>query len=181
MAQKLGERIHFTTVSKLETGKMQFSLEWADAFASVLEVPTSTFFMHYDLLNLPKRIPVYIGLEFVRDRSNVAPNSYATYLTKREDLFGIFVTNIQDTVSDGGVGTVIVDPTRTSLREGGVYVVANDDDRELIVGLYRETLGIPRIVSWPSTRTELFYIPEDDVEVFGEVVEFQRTLVSRNS
>lgn len=180
VAEKLGHGTHFTTVSKLEKGKMTFTYEWAKLFAQALDVSASVFHMPYESAHMPKRVPVYTSLSDVINPSS-APDHYTSYMGLSDSVFGYTFLGYPDIVSELVYYTAIVDNARAHPAPNRVYLIEHDDHSEPIIGIYRNDSNLDRIVPWPKPVDGMFWLSEGKIKFLGEVLELQRMLVSRNS
>lgn len=181
VASRVGNDTHFTTIAKLETGKMNFTYDWSRELGRALGVPASVFFMPYDVLNEAKRIPVYTSLGDAMNRADTAPNHYTSMSTSKDELFGVSVLGAPDLVADIVMHTLIFDPSDTKLKEGGVFLISDSRAPEGIIGLHRKKEDVQAIIPWPAPRELIHFLDPTTVTVFGRAVEVQRPLVSRNS
>lgn len=177
VAKRIGNDTHFTTIAKLETGKMSFTYDWSRELGRALGVPAGIFFSPYGVLNVEKRIPVYTSLTDAMNRHNNAPSHYTSMTTSKDDLFGVAVLGAPDIVADLVLHTLIFDPHETELRNGRVYLVADSEAAEGIIGLYREREDIQAIVPWPTPKELPHRIDKETVNVFGIAIEVQRPLI----
>lgn len=180
LAAKISPDTHFTTIAKLETGKIRFNYEWAQAFALALSVPINIFYMPYEVSNIARLVPVYIVIEDALHRRSVAEDHYTAYLSPKENLFGVVVFAPADVQSETVMYTAIVDPDRTSLRDQEIYLFTDPVMPGGRVAMYKDDAGVARWVGWPSPLDGPHPFYKDGSRIHGQVVELQRTLVSRN-
>lgn len=180
VAERLGDGTHFTTVAKLEKGKMVLTYDWARSLASVYGISANVLHMPYEALNQAKRIPVFTAIHDIANRAHAITDSYTSFNTASESLFGYPVLGTPDMVSICPLYTAIVDPNRTTLKMRNVYLFQLVDSEEGIVGIFRDELGFQSILPWPRSGDPIILSDDARPIVHGQVLELQRTLASRN-
>lgn len=181
VADRIGDGTHFTTVAKLERGKMQFTYEWAREFARALGVPANAFYMPYDIRNGPKKVPAYTSVVDIINREFEAPSHFEACMSKQANLVALTFSGAPDIVSELVMHTAIIDPDKTRLHDGGVYILKTPDHEDGLVAVYRSRSGPPRFAPWPNVSPEIRMAEDDEIHVVGTVIEIQRRLSSRNS
>ncbi|WP_230771113.1 helix-turn-helix domain-containing protein [Sphingomonas sp. Leaf4] len=180
VAKRVGGETHFTTVAKLETGKMNFTYDWCRAIGQALGVPSGIFFLPYEVKNTAKRIPVYIGTSDAINRDNITPHHYTYVATSKSDLFAVTVIGLPDILSDLVMQEIIFDPAESELRNGAVFLVADNEIPDGLIALYRKGAEYSSFIPWPVLRDTPHFPDNSSLVVFGRAVEIRRELVSRN-
>jgi transcriptional regulator with XRE-family HTH domain len=180
VAARIGGGTHFTTISKLEKGTMQFTYDWARALAAVYGISASVLHMPYEVENTAKQIPVYNSINDAAHRDISAADYFIGFLTSSDALFGYTIIGFADAVSDFSAYTAVVDPNRRDLLNRSVYLFEIPGLDEGLVGIYRSKGAYPAIVPWPRSGDIVFLTDEVRPIVHGEVIALERILASRN-
>ncbi len=126
-----GQEVHFTTVAKIERSQRQLTAQWAKRFAEALGVTPAEISSDFDMLAGPqqaRQVPV-IGLVAAGNWREAVQETerYIAALAEGRNTFGLTVAGrSMDQIAPEG-STVMVDPDRLELHDGGFYVVMNGD------------------------------------------------------
>ncbi|SFP98785.1 helix-turn-helix domain-containing protein [Sphingomonas rubra] len=180
VAARLNNGTHFTTISKLEKGKMLFTYDWARQLATVYGITAGVLHMPYEAMNSAKRIPVFVSLDDVVNRGESAADHYAALVTAADDLFGFIIRGTPDIASPVVIYTAIIDPKRSRLVSGNTYLFVMNESDEGLVGIYKADDLHSYIIPWPRAGDPVFLEAAPAPRVLGLVVELQRTMASRN-
>lgn len=180
VASRVGGGTHFTTIAKLENGKMLLTYDWARKLAPVLNVTTLSLMMAEEHDHPAKTIPVFAGLADIIRRTEAPAASRTAYLTHRDNLFGYNFIGSPDIGGETSLYTAIIDPDQCDLINGVTFAIAEYNSGSCIIGVYRSE-GVPRIIPWPAVKEQPIFLAEGDTEVLGIVLELQRHLWRRDS
>jgi transcriptional regulator with XRE-family HTH domain len=159
LAAQLGA-VHFTTVGKLETGKMKFTAEWIQSIAEALHVTPASLVNSRFAPESVKMTPLYSGLSMGPDGEafkDAEAFAEIPVLTVASRCYSVLVPD---------------DETNPHLAFGHWYITIDPDDRHMIHGgLYAMRFPEARSVSFASFRVDsasLVAWPSGTVESLGE-------------
>lgn len=177
VADKIGDGTHFTTISKLEKGKMEFTHGWGRLLAQVYGVEATLFHMPFSSLDMPKRIPIYTNIWDILAEPKGPPDYYDSYMGESDTVIGYQFNSYPDIVSELPIYRAIVETLRTDPKPNKVYMVRHEDVNEPVIGIYRQGgEDGDRIVPWLHPLDALFYFSERKMDFLGEVLELRRLI-----
>lgn len=169
LAEMLDGETHFTTIAKLETGRMKMSLEWAEKLSAALQVQSSYFLTSLSGIVSTRTIDLFSidEIKFLNEELEFG-EPLGTTITPigGANAFGLgVVLNIGAAPAEGAA---IVDPDLKEVRTDKMYLV-HSPGRPLAIYSFE---GSPaRFVEWlgGDFNTDL-YIGRDTFAVAGTVV-----------
>lgn len=169
LAQKLGEGVHFTTIAKLETGKMRLSTDWLFKIAAALDVtPLSLIWEKLDSQNV-KAVPLFASNPWppeVGSNGDWVPLGHSPSMFGSEKAFAVALAGPSDNYSDEPLYQVVIDPALHRLRDGEPF--AFNVKGHVRVGIYRD--GPARFEQWLSAKPGLMLVGTEPFELLGRIV-----------
>ncbi len=147
LAAKLGEDVHFTTIAKLETGRMRLTEAWANRLASALDAHPAEMLAEEGSVGAARKIPVYDAEDITfADGTLSLPDMAGEILATRGSTKS-FALRIEFRMHLPNVrGFVQIDPNLTAVEIGKTYLLWHDND--LIIAPFLD--GPARFEPWIS-------------------------------
>lgn len=176
VADKIGDGTHFTTISKLEKGQMEFTYGWGRLFAQAYGVSATLFHMPSSSIDMPKRIPIFTHIRDILGEPSGPPEYYDSYMGNSDTIFGYQFGSYPDIVSELTIYRAIVDKIHGAPKPEKVYLISHEDLDEPVIGIYRTGGDGDRIVPWLHPLDALFYFSEKRMTFLGKVLELRRII-----
>lgn len=166
VAAALGDRVHWTTIGKIERGQMKLTMPWVQRFSEVYNASPLDILGFGNFEKNVAKIPLY-GIEYaLRGASEIPPPEAYVYIqTDRKNVFAFtYKAPLEFPFKDNG-GFICVDADERSLSLHAAYLLKLDTGR-LQIGTYSS--DPPRLDLWQSDRPTVV-IGERMFEVIGRV------------
>jgi transcriptional regulator with XRE-family HTH domain len=168
LAERMGDGVHFTTISKLERGTMTLTYDWAKKIASTLPIsPMELISENYKRTGY-NSVPLYSYYSWTPEKGVVGAEQlgWIPSMSGGQSSFALgFFPHDEIRDQETPLNSVI-DPERRALQEGVLYAIYPDDNFRTMIATFR--LDPPRL-SVDGTRHE-FILGEKSVVVIGQVV-----------
>lgn len=172
VANQVSEDTHFTTIAKLETGKMKMTDEWARKLAEVLSVPYQAILAPMTDPLAARAVPVYNIDDLTWDGSKLAfgaPETTTVVTVGGLKTYALAVMLSVDTPE--GPGIVVIDPDETQIRSEKLYLIAAHGNSKPMLALFEPDPA--RFVAWikhEDDRVSNIEIGQTPFAVLGRVV-----------
>lgn len=124
LAAKVGEDVHFTTIAKLETGRMRLTEAWADRLAVALDIHPADLLADEGTLAAVRKIPVYNADEISLNGDVVEwPKPTGELVSTRGGKNGFALQIEFNLHRPSVVGYVQIDPNQSELYLDGTYLL----------------------------------------------------------
>ncbi len=176
LATRMGETVHFTTVAKLETGKLKFTNDWLDLAADALGVSRMEFVTDkFSILNI-RPVGLFAGDPWPPPIKNGVwvPDGYVPTLFGGSRCFAVGVRSAPDELDSNPMNFAVVDQDQRQLRQGFAYAYERGDAK-LHIGIYRE--NPPRLQPWPDPSDLGLSVGSVPFTIVGEVVWMSRATI----
>lgn len=174
VSSALGGDTHFTTVAKLETGKMQATIEWLNRLAEVYNLTPGEIISDTFASGNARSIPMYLSDPWPPSSSDKWPPAghVATNQGGSRTFAAAFHEGRGDVIEESPLHILVVDPDLTKLDEGDVYCYAQKG--KLVASVYRK--GPDRLVPVFSGLPGNLLLDYQSVEILGQVLMIMRPL-----
>lgn len=172
--------VHFTTVGKMEYGKINFTYEKIAEIADVLKVNIGSLLSDRYADVSPSDIPVYPDLGIGADKH---PKEFSREIARLpvlaemdrdlDDCFALFVAE-QGAMKQFRFGHwfLAIDPNAKQIEDGGLYAIKRAGSVKVSFVTFR--LSVPSICCWPSGREEP--LGSSQFDIIGQVFYQARTI-----
>jgi transcriptional regulator with XRE-family HTH domain len=175
LAAQLGE-VHFTTIGKLETGKMKFTAEWIQSISEALNVTPASIVNSRFAPESVKMTALYSGLsmgaegEAFKDADAIAE---IPVLTVASRCYSVLVPDTEKNPHLAfGHWYITIDPDDRHMIDGGLYAIRLPDARSVSFISFRADTA--SLVAWPSGASES--LGERAFQVIGKVIYQSRAI-----
>lgn len=178
VAERIGGKTHFTTIAKLESGKMVLTYDWARRLSRVFDIPAGQFFLPERRNDAAHLVPIYSAFDPETGKPDGVVESYASYVSARDDLIALFINGPSDIIDVWPHYSAIIDPNKNRLVVDVLSAFILVGSASPIVGIFRlfgERNGA--ILPWPQAERTPIVLDPADVRVVGWVLELQRTVI----
>lgn len=175
LATRLGEDVHFTTLAKLETGRMRFTEAWAERIAAALNIHPAELLADDGTVGAARKIPVIDAEDIKFDGDDVIyPPNVGEIVAVRGSKRS-FVLRIAFKLHRPDVpGYVQIDPDQIGVSVGGTYLLRHKDD--VILASFEDNPA--RFVPWIGMDENLsdLLIGSAHFRVLGKALELTAKL-----
>jgi len=162
--------VHFTTIGKLETGKMKFSGEWIQSIAEALGTTAGALVNDRFSAKSVRLTPLYNGKDtgFEKEAfSDAVSVAQVPALATGNRCFSVMVPDTEPNADFAfGHWYITIDPDQRHMIDGGLYAIRLPDQRAVSFFMFK--VASASLVAWPSGMAEPF--GERALQVIGQVV-----------
>ena len=175
LAERL-DGVHFTTIGKLETGKMKFSGDWIQSMAEALQTTAGALVNDRFSPDAVRMTPLYNGCHMGYEKeafSDAIASAHVPVLAAGNRCFSVMVPDTEPNPNFSfGHWYMTIDPDQRHMVDGGLYAIRLNDTQA--VSFVAFSVASASIIAWPSGVTESF--GERAFQVIGQVVYQSRAI-----
>lgn len=177
LAASMEGNVHFTTIAKIETGKMRISMDWLRRISQALDV--TPFEIVWDEMSKDnvRAVPLFAARPWPPASSASGewiPLGHSPTMIGSDKSFSVAMNGPPDNFSDDPLYHVVIDPERPQLLNNHPYAFVSNGVVRL--GIYRDSPS--RFEQWLSDRPGVMLVGTEPFEMLGRIVWTSRDMFS---